>query len=1029
MANEFRVKNGLIIDEANSGAGVLTIADSNISSDDGSIEVTVVDGQTVTLGKTGSHANIVVAPHGTAGSEKITALNTSGTDDEAILLDAAAGGITLRADASGKRVHFHTPIIDTTQQATNMMVINSNTTAFKISDSGNNAFITVDTSNNAVHFGNNIDLTIHDGGILAPNSEQAKGVHFQSTGGISVGSSTYVGGGTGLQVNAINADDDYVEARLRIGVAEGSIGDTLHDEDLGFLVIQNASYTGGGSGGSMGMVVTGGASGGAGYTWGWGTARDSTNTFVLGHMPGKPFDDVRGTNDSPFEITAASDAGELMKITATGTHTTQLGAFVGSSATAGDHIWQNGSLATPHDLMRLDAPAGAGAAELKLYEGAASSNNYVGLKAGTMGSDVTFTLPTADGSNGQVLQTNGSGVLSFTNAASGGAGQLNELSDVSYSSGDLEITSLDKIISGDLTFDSSGDITLSVDGDNVKIDDGTDECFRFTTTSIKHFTIFSDTSGGNNDYFNVGVTTNGATTISTVDDAGANANLTFSVDGDISMTPAGGDFTVTSAAATFTSASASQPVVHITNTHDGSSSGELRFNKDSASGGDNDVMGKISFYGTDDSDNAHEQLAYMEARITEATHGSEAAEIRFFVAENDGTLTQGLSIAGQASDDGEVDVTIGAGAGSTTTIAGNLTVNGTTTTVNSTTVTIDDLNFNIAADVTASSSLDGAGIVLGAATYASGSSFSNNPSLLYDHSGTRWEFSAHDVEVRSTTASSSTTTGALIVGGGIGLAEDIYVGADAYIADDLSLTSDGGIINIGADNDLQLTHDGSNGTITNGTGNLTLDVTGEITLDADGDNINLKAGSTAFGSLTNSSGDLQVKAASGKGIELRSNTDMEFVIEDDAGTVQSTFLFHTESTAGTDLTGVDNEAAPVTMVYKSASTELGRTEFGKVQQAGSGTTNQIFQFASGTFSVAEVTLHATDGATQQANKMIICADPTGTDQVAFSNYSEVYSDGSTKLVDYAVAISSDTVTLSFDGDDDDTVTYAVTFLA
>lgn len=1026
MANEFRVKNGLIIDEVSSGAGVLTIADSNISSDDGSIEVTVVDGQTVTLGKTGAHANIVVAPHGTAGSEKITALNTSGTDDEAILLDAAAGGITLRADGSGKRVHFHTPIIDTTQQATNMMIIDSNTTAFKISDSGNNAFITVDTNNDDIQFGNGIDLIIHDGGILAPNSQQAKGVHFQSTGGISVGSSTYVGGGTGLQVNAINTDDDYVEARLRIGVAEAAIADTLHDEDLGFLVIQNASYTGGGAGGSMGMVVTGGAAGGAGYTWGWGTARDSTNVFVLGHMPGKSFDDVRGTTDSPFEITNASDAGELMMITATGTHTTQLGAFVASSATAGDHIWQNGSLAAPHDLMRLDAPAGAGAATLKLYEGATSSNNYVGLKAGTMTSDVTFTLPTADGSNGQVLQTNGSGVLSFTNAASGGAGQLSELSDVSYSSGDLEITSLDKIVSGALTFDSSGNLTFSADGGNVLFDDGSTTIFDFDVDNT-HFTIHDDQDTG--DYFDITVAQHGATTITTVDDDAAAADLTFTIDGDISMTPAGGDFTVTSAAATFTSASASQPVVHITNTHDGATSGELRFNKDSASGGDNDVMGKISFYGTDDSDNAHEQLAYMEARITEASHGSEAAEIRFFVAENDGTLTQGLSIAGQASDDGEVDVTIGAGAGSTTTIAGNLTVNGTTTTVNSTTVTIDDLTFNMAADVTASSNLDGSGIILGAANYASGSAFSNNPSLLYDHSGTRWEFSAHDVEVRSTTASSSTTTGALIVGGGIGLAEDIYVGADAYIADDLSLTSDGGIINIGADNDLQLTHDGSNGTITNGTGNLTLDVTGEITLDADGDNINLKAGSTAFGSLTNSSGDLQVKAASGKGIELRSNTDMEFVIEDDAGTVQSTFLFHTESTAGSDLSGVDNEAAPVTMVYKSASTELGRTEFGKVQQDGSGTTNQIFQFASGTFSVAEVTLHATDGATQQANKMIICADPTGTDQVAFSNYSEVYSDGSTKLVDYAVAISSDTVTLSFDGDDDDTVTYAVTFLA
>ena len=119
---------------------------------------------------------------------------------------------------------------------------------------------------------------------------------------------------------------------------------------------------------------------------------------------------------------------------------------------------------------------------------------------------------------------------------------------------------------------------------------------------------------------------------------------------------------------------ADEPVLQITNTHAGTSSGELRFNKDSASGGDSDVMGLISFYGTDDSDNTHERLAYMDAIITDSAHGSEAASLRFYVAENDATLTQGLLIAGQADSDGEVDVTIGAGAASLTTIAGDLDI-------------------------------------------------------------------------------------------------------------------------------------------------------------------------------------------------------------------------------------------------------------------------------------------------------------------------------------------------------------------
>ena len=133
--------------------------------------------------------------------------------------------------------------------------------------------------------------------------------------------------------------------------------------------------------------------------------------------------------------------------------------------------------------------------------------------------------------------------------------------------------------------------------------------------------------------------------------------------------------TIDSPAVTIASSSASQPILHITNTHDLTTSGELRFNKDST-GDDNDVMGLISFYGTDSSDNTHERLAYMDAIVTDSAHASEAASMRFYVAENDATLTQGLAIAGQADADGEIDVTIGAGAASTCTVAGDLTVTG-----------------------------------------------------------------------------------------------------------------------------------------------------------------------------------------------------------------------------------------------------------------------------------------------------------------------------------------------------------------
>ncbi len=63
----------------------------------------------------------------------------------------------------------------------------------------------------------------------------------------------------------------------------------------------------------------------------------------------------------------------------------------------------------------------------------------------------------------------------------------------------------------------------------------------------------------------------------------------------------------------------------------------------------------------------------------------------------------------------------------------------------------------------------------------------------------------------------------------------------------LDLLDDGGIIKIGADDDLQLTHSGSAGTITNDPGNLTLDVAGDIILDADGGDVILKDAGTEIG--------------------------------------------------------------------------------------------------------------------------------------------------------------------------------------
>ena len=69
-------------------------------------------------------------------------------------------------------------------------------------------------------------------------------------------------------------------------------------------------------------------------------------------------------------------------------------------------------------ITQLDvAGTSAAGANLKLYEDTDNGTNFVSLKAAdTIASNVTFTLPAADGSNGQAIITNGSGTLSFGSA-------------------------------------------------------------------------------------------------------------------------------------------------------------------------------------------------------------------------------------------------------------------------------------------------------------------------------------------------------------------------------------------------------------------------------------------------------------------------------------------------------------------------------------------------------------------------------------------------------------------------------------
>lgn len=124
------------------------------------------------------------------------------------------------------------------------------------------------------------------------------------------------------------------------------------------------------------------------------------------------------------------------------------------------------------------------------------------------------------------------------------------------------------------------------------------------------------------------------------------------------------------------------------------------------------------------------------------------------------------------------------------TIAGNLTVNGTTTTVNSSTLTVDDKNIELGSVATpTNSTADGGGITLKGAT---------DHTIIWTNSTSSWDFSEHvniasakEFRVAGAKVLDATSLGAAVVNSSLTSVGTITTGvwngtaiATAYIADD-----------------------------------------------------------------------------------------------------------------------------------------------------------------------------------------------------------------------------------------------------
>lgn len=176
------------------------------------------------------------------------------------------------------------------------------------------------------------------------------------------------------------------------------------------------------------------------------------------------------------------------------------------------------------------------------------------------------------------------------------------------------------------------------------------------------------------DLFKIATTTNGATTLTTVDDGGAAADFKIEADGDIALEAAGNDITVDTDNFVISSSTTFSPVIDVLSTSSNSGSGILKFNKQRVDDSpvDLDIIGMISWAG-EDANGAENFYANITAQAEEVDAGDEAGRMTLSVSNN-GAAREGLRLTGDKGTALEVDVAIANGAASTTTIAGNLTV-------------------------------------------------------------------------------------------------------------------------------------------------------------------------------------------------------------------------------------------------------------------------------------------------------------------------------------------------------------------
>ncbi len=150
-----------------------------------------------------------------------------------------------------------------------------------------------------------------------------------------------------------------------------------------------------------------------------GSSPSTTYAYQMWYDTGTNIWKMRNSdNDAWINLATFNQTNDTVNFTDSSTTI----AGISTSASATVLTLADGSVAiNPAGFVSVGGAATQGG-EIRFLEDTDAGSNYTALKAGTISSNVTFTLPIADGSSGQFLKTDGSGTLAFATASTGAAG-------------------------------------------------------------------------------------------------------------------------------------------------------------------------------------------------------------------------------------------------------------------------------------------------------------------------------------------------------------------------------------------------------------------------------------------------------------------------------------------------------------------------------------------------------------------------------------------------------------------------------